>query len=170
MTSRPARFCIEGSKLEINATFLGQAIAFLIFAVICMKYIWPPLVNSIEKRQKEIADGLSNAEKAKKTLEIATSGAKDTIREAKEQAQKIIDDANKQRSEILDKAQQEALDEKQKIISQGRAEIEAERNKALEDLRSQISELAVEGASKILMEKSGKATDTLAVKSIENAL
>lgn len=156
--------------MEINATFLGQAVAFLIFAVVCMKYIWPPLMNAIEKRQKEIADGLSNAEKAKKALELATSGAKDTIKDARAEAQKIIDEANKQRADIIDKAQQEALGEKQKIIAQGRAEIEAERNKALEDLRTQISELAVEGAAKILMEKAGPATDAAAVKSIENAL
>ncbi len=50
--------------MEINATFLGQAVAFLIFAVICMKYVWPPLLGAIEKRQKEIADGLDSAEKA----------------------------------------------------------------------------------------------------------
>ena len=49
--------------MEINATFLGQAVAFLIFAVICMKYVWPPLLGAIEKRHKEIADGLDSAEK-----------------------------------------------------------------------------------------------------------
>ena len=124
-----------------------------------MKYIWPPLMNVIEKRQKEIADGLSNAEKAKKTLELATSGAKDTLKQARDQAQKIIEDANKQRAEILDRAQSEAGEEKAKILAQARAEIEAERNKAQEDLRSQISQLAVAGAEKILMEKANAETD-----------
>ena len=75
--------------MEINATFLGQAVAFLIFAVLCMKYVWPPLMNVLEKRQKEIADGLTAAEKAKKNLELANEGAKDTLRQAQAQAQKI---------------------------------------------------------------------------------
>ena len=114
--------------MEINATFLGQAVAFLIFAVLCMKYVWPPLINAIEKRQKEIADGLSNAEKAKKNLELANSGAKEALQEARAQAQKIVDEAQKQRSEILDKAAAEAVAEKARILEQARTEIEAVRN------------------------------------------
>ena len=93
--------------MEINATFVGQAVAFLIFAVLCMKFVWPPLINALEKRQKEIADGLTAAEKAKKSLELANENAKDTIRSAKVEAQKIIDEANKTRSQIIDKASEE---------------------------------------------------------------
>ncbi len=156
--------------MEINATFLGQAVAFLIFAVLCMKYVWPPLINAIEKRQKEIADGLSNAEKAKKNLELANSGAKEALQEARAQAQKIVDEAQKQRSEILDKAAAEAVAEKARILEQARTEIEAERNKAREELRSQISALAVAGAAKILGEKVNATTDKAALEQIGNSL
>lgn len=52
--------------MNLNATILGQAIAFVLFVLFCMKYIWPPIMAAIEKRQKEIADGLSSAERAKK--------------------------------------------------------------------------------------------------------
>ena len=63
--------------MEINATFVGQAVAFLIFAVLCMKFVWPPLINALEKRQKEIADGLTAAEKAKNAgKHIASSNKK----------------------------------------------------------------------------------------------
>ncbi len=156
--------------MEINATFLGQAVAFLIFAVLCMKYVWPPLINAIEKRQKEIADGLSNAEKAKKNLELANNGAKEALQEARAQAQKIVDEAQKQRSEILDKAAAEAVAEKAKILEQARTEIEAERNQAREELRSQISALAVAGAAKILGEKVNATTDKAALEQIGNSL
>ncbi len=95
--------------MEINATFLGQAVAFVIFVVLCMKWVWPPLMRALEKRQKDIADGLAAAEKAKKNLELAKSGSAETMRQAKLEAQKIIDAAQKQRSQILDKATEEAL-------------------------------------------------------------
>ena len=64
-----------------------------------MKYVWPPLINAIEKRQKEIADGLSNAEKAKKNLELANNGVKEALQEAKAQAQKIVDEATKENAD-----------------------------------------------------------------------
>lgn len=156
--------------MEINATFLGQAVAFLIFAVLCMKYVWPPLINAIEKRQKEIADGLSNAEKAKKSLELANNNAKEALQEARVQAQKIVDEAQKQRAEILDKAAAEATEAKAKILQQARTEIEAERNKAQEELRAEISALAVAGAAKILGDKSNSETDKVALEQIGNSL
>ncbi len=52
--------------MNLNATILGQAIAFVLFVIFCMKYVWPPIMAAIEKRQQEIADGLSSAERAKK--------------------------------------------------------------------------------------------------------
>ena len=57
--------------MNLNATILGQAIAFVLFVLFCMKYVWPPLMAAIEKRQKEIADGLASAERAHKDLDLA---------------------------------------------------------------------------------------------------
>ncbi len=156
--------------MEINATFLGQAVAVLIFVVLCMKYVWPPLMDVLEKRQKEIADGLSNAEKAKKNLELAKSNASDTLRNAKEEAQKIIDEAQKQRSMILDRAAEEATNEKNRIIDSAKAEIEAERNKAREELRAEVIALAVAGAEKILDKKMDSSSDHQMVKKIVDSL
>ncbi|KZH94882.1 hypothetical protein AWG50_18895 [Escherichia coli] len=53
--------------MNLNATILGQAIAFVLFVLFCMKYVWPPLMAAIEKRQKEIADGLASAERTGQT-------------------------------------------------------------------------------------------------------
>lgn len=156
--------------MEINATFLGQAVAFVIFVVLCMKWVWPPLMKALEKRQKEIADGLASAEKAKKNLELAKSGSAEALRQAKLEAQKIIDAANKQRSQILDKAAEEASAEKARILEAARAEIEAERNKAREELRAEVVNLALAGAEKILNKKVSSKSDQEMVKKIVEAL
>lgn len=156
--------------MEINATFLGQAVAFVIFVVLCMKWVWPPLMKALEKRQKEIADGLDSAEKAKKNLELAKSGSAEALRQAKLEAQKIIDAAQKQRSQILDKAAEEAAAEKSRILEAARAEIEAERNKAREELRAEVVNLALAGAEKILNQKVSSKTDQEMVKKIVEAL
>lgn len=156
--------------MEINATFIGQAVAFVIFVVLCMKFVWPPLMSALEKRQKEIAEGLANAEKAKKNLELAKSGASDTIRQAKAEAQKIIDDANKQRAMILDRANEEAVNEKTRIVEAAKAEIEAEKNKAREELRAEVIALAIAGAEKILDKKVDSSSDHQMVKKIVDSL
>lgn len=57
--------------MNINATLLGQLVAFAIFVWFCMKFVWPPLIGAINERQRKIEEGLSAAEKAKEDLASA---------------------------------------------------------------------------------------------------
>ena len=57
--------------MNINATLLGQTVAFVIFIAICWKYVWPPIISIMEEREKRIADGLEAAKKADDSLEEA---------------------------------------------------------------------------------------------------
>ncbi|MBS9436811.1 F0F1 ATP synthase subunit B [Photorhabdus noenieputensis] len=136
--------------MNINATILGQAIAFVLFVMFCMKFVWPPIMAAIEKRQKEIADGLSSAERAKKDLDLAQANATDQMKKAKAEAQVIIEQANKQKAQILDDAKVEAEQERNRIVTQAQAEIDAERKRAREELRKQVAMLAIAGAEKII--------------------
>jgi F-type H+-transporting ATPase subunit b len=136
--------------VNINATLLGQAIAFAMFVWFCMKYVWPPLMAAIEARQKLIADGLTQAERAGKDLELARAKATEKLKEAKAQATEIIEQANKRHAQIVEEAKAEGETERQKIIAQGEAEVDAERNRAREELRQQVSALAIAGAEKII--------------------
>ena len=136
--------------MNINATLLGQAIAFAIFVWFCMKYVWPPLISAIEERQKKIADGLTKAERAVKDLDLAKAKASDKLKEAKAQAAEIVEHANKSRNKIVEDAKTEAEVERLKIIAQGEAEIEAERNRVREELRLKVSMLAIACAEKII--------------------
>ncbi|WP_074012253.1 F0F1 ATP synthase subunit B [Candidatus Sodalis sp. SoCistrobi] len=140
--------------MNLNATILGQAIAFVLFVLFCMKYVWPPLMAAIEKRQKEIADGLASAERAKKDLDIAQAEATDHLKQAKVEAQAIIEQANKRKAQVVDEAKAEAKAEaeaeRNKILAQAQAEIDAERKRAREELRKQVAMLALAGAEKII--------------------
>lgn len=136
--------------MSINATLLGQAISFALFVWFCMKFVWPPLMNAIEERQKKIADGLADAGRAAKDLELAQAKATDQLKEAKVTANEIIEQANKRKSQIVEEAKAEAETERAKIIAQGKAEIENERNRVKDDLRKQVAALAIIGAEKIL--------------------
>lgn len=136
--------------MNINATLLGQTISFVIFVWCCMKYVWPPLMATIEARQKAIADGLSSAERATKDLHLAQTNAAEHIREAKQKASEIIEQANKRKVQIIDEAAVAAQLERDNILAMGRAAIEAERHRAKEELRKQVASLAIAGAERIL--------------------
>jgi F-type H+-transporting ATPase subunit b len=136
--------------MNVNATFIGEMIAFVVFVIFCMKYVWPPIIGAIEARQATIADGLAASDRAAKDLELAQEKATAQLKEAKAQAAEIIEAAKKRETQLVEEAAEKAHAEKEKILAAGHAEIETERNQAKEELRQQVAVLAVAGAEKIL--------------------
>ena len=152
--------------MNLNATLIGQLVAFAIFVWFCMKFVWPPIISAIEKRQSQIANALASAGAAKKEQADTKMLVEKEISEAKIQAQEILDLANKRRNEVLDEVKAEAEELKAKIIEQGYAEVEAERKRVQEELRVKVASLAIAGAEKIV----GRTVDEAANNDIIDKL
>lgn len=136
--------------MNINLTIIGQAIAFFIFVVFCMKYVWPPITGALAERKKKIAEGLDAADRAEHDLRLAQERAAADLRESKEQAAAIIEQANKRANQIVDEAKEQAHEEANRVKTAAQAELDQEVNRAKEVLRSQVAKLAIAGAEKIL--------------------
>ncbi|QTF92814.1 F0F1 ATP synthase subunit B [Halomonas sp. BM-2019] len=136
--------------MDINFTLIGQSIAFAFFVWFTMKFVWPPLNNAIEERQKKIADGLAASEQANQDLEVARAKADEELKAAKLQAAELIDQAKKRAAKLVEEETQRGHAEREKIIASGYAEVEAERTRVREDLRKQVAFLAIAGAEKII--------------------
>jgi len=131
-------------------TLLGQTIAMVVFVWFCMKFIWPPLINAIEERQTKIADGLAAAERGEQKLEKAQAEAEEIIADARKQALQILDQAHARANEIVAEGKAEGEREREKKLASARAEVDQEINRAREELRGQVSAIAVASAEKIL--------------------
>ena len=136
--------------MNINATLLAQTIMFALFVWFCMKFVWPPIMNALEQRKKLIADGLAEAERAKHDLELAARRSAEILHEAKEKGSEIVANGEKRASEIIETAKNQAKLEGERILAGAKAEIEQEVFRAKEQLRTQVSAIALAGASKIL--------------------
>ena len=79
--------------MNMTSTIIAQMAVFVVFVVICQKYIWPVLIAAMRQRQEAIASGLQAAEDADRRLAEAKSGAEDELNKAKEEASAIIEQA-----------------------------------------------------------------------------
>lgn len=136
--------------MNINATLIGEAIAFALLIWFCVRFIWPPLLNAISERQQKIADGLEAAERARAELKQADTQVAEEVRKARQQATEIIGKAQQQASQILDKARTDAQTEVSRQQAGAQTEIARMTERAREELRGQVAMLAVQGAEKIL--------------------
>ena len=144
--------------MNINATLIGQGIAFFLFVVFCMKYVWPPILHALEERKKKIADGLAAGEHGQREQALAEERAKQLLRQAKEQAGEIITRADKRAAEIVEEAKDDAKVEGQRLLTAARAEIDQEVNRVKEGLRGQVVSIALAGAGKVLEREVDEAT------------
>ena len=137
--------------MNITVTLIGQSIAFFLFVVFTMKYVWPPIINALEQRKKTIADGLAAGERGHQELELAQQRFAELVEEGKKKAVTILTQAQKRHDEIVEEAKMAAKKESEWIREGARSEIEQEKEIARQQLRQQVTELALQGAEQILM-------------------
>jgi F-type H+-transporting ATPase subunit b len=133
-----------------NLTLVIQGLAFFAVAWLVMKFGWPPIMAAIEERQQKIAEGLAAADRSQKDLALAQDKANEALKDARVKANEIIDQAHQRANQIVEAAKNEAIAEANRQKALAEAEIAAAANRAREDLRRQVSTLAVSGAEKLL--------------------
>ncbi len=136
--------------MSINATLIGQMITFTLLVWFTMKYIWPPLFESLEQRKKKIAEGLAAAEKGQEEIQLAEKKAKSLLVQAKEESANIVNLAQKRANALVEESKENAKKEGERLILAAEAQIEQAIQQAKEALRTEISVLALSAAEQIL--------------------
>ena len=136
--------------MDINLTLIGQTIAMIVFVWFCMKFIWPPILAALEERQQQIEEGLAAADLSLEKLVEAEAKADGIVDEARKQATGILDQAHARANEIVAEGKTDGVKERERQLMAAKAEIEQESNRAREELRGQVSAIAIASAEKIL--------------------
>jgi len=136
--------------MNINATLFVQLVVFFIGAWVTMKYIWPPLIKSLEDRQKKIADGLAAAERGNRSLDEAQRHIAKLEADARASGAARAAEAEKQAAAIVEAAKKDAEAERARILAQAKVDAEQEMARAKNALRDQVAVLAIAGVEQIL--------------------
>ena len=166
----PAAMAEGGLKLISFSTLIGEIVTFGILVYVVMKFVWPPLMNAVATRQKEIADGLAAGEQGRQDLAAAKDRKDELLGDARAKAGVLIADGEKRKSDIVDSARAVAESEKERILEHGRRELEMERSAMCRELEHKVGELAVAGASKILAREVDASTHADIVESLKQSM
>ena len=166
----PAPAFAAGLNLLSLWTLLGEIVTFAILVWVVMKYVWPPLMNAVETRRKEIAEGLAAGERGRKDLEAAERRKDELMADANAAAAKRLEESRKRGEEILAQARREAEGEKARIVAAGHQEVESERAAMRRELQTRLGELAVAGAARIVGREVDPAAHAGMVDSLKKEL
>lgn len=136
--------------------FFWMAVVFFIVLAILWKWGFPVIVKMTNDRKAYIDDSLRKAHEANERLANIQKEGESILQEARERQAQILKEATETRDAIVEKAQDKAKDESAWLLGEAKAEIESEKQNAIRDIRSQVAELSIQIAEKILREKLSK--------------
>lgn len=151
-------------------TILAQGVTFLLFFFLIKKFALTKIVDTLEDRRKTIEDSLDKAEEINKQNEEAEKRVNELLAKARAEAEEIIASSQKEAGVVLTDAENNALKRAEKIISDGKIQIEAEVIKAREALKKETLSLVAQATEAVLGETVDvKKHEALINKSIQEA-
>lgn len=130
-----------------------MTIVFLVVLAVLWKWGFPAITKMVKERKDYIDDSLRKAHEANEKLAHIQQEGESILQEAREKQASILKEATATREAIVAKAQTQAKDEGARLLTDAKAEIENEKRQAIGEIRSQVAEVSVKIAEKILREK-----------------
>ena len=124
--------------------------SFLAVFFILKKFAWKPILSMLQEREESIEQALKAADKARESIEKMQADNERVLKEAFAERDKIFRQAQEVKEKIVREAREAAVREKDKIMDETRAAIEAEKNAAIKEMRNVAAELSVHVAEKLL--------------------
>jgi F-type H+-transporting ATPase subunit b len=132
---------------------IAQVFNFAIVAFVLWRFAFKPVLATIDARQQKIAAGLKYAEDMKAQLAASQQESAALLKSAQLEANRIIEDSRKTAKELDERAQKEAVERANGIISKAQQAIELEHKKMLAEARTEIARLVVSTTERVLAKK-----------------
>ena len=144
---------VETGGLTINLFWvISSAATFILFLAIIWTFAFAPISHMLADRKARIEQGLADAETARHERESSAIDRAEAIHQARREAKEILDRAQKVAQETRDEDIAATRDELERMRVRAAAEIEAEKSRALSDLRAEVADLALQAAGRVVGE------------------
>jgi F-type H+-transporting ATPase subunit b len=115
-------------------------------------YAWKPLLGALQQREEHVRSSLERAEQARAEAERILEDNRKQLANAGAEASRILAEGRSLGEKLKNELLEQANRQSRKMIDQAKQEIDREKDAALEKLRSEVANLAIGAAEKILDE------------------
>jgi F-type H+-transporting ATPase subunit b len=131
-------------------SLIAYLVNFIVLLGILFFFAYKPLVRLMDQRAERIRESLEAADQARQEAATSREAVEEALNEARQQGQRLLDQtreaAERYRAEEMDRARQEA----ENFVLRARAEIQRERDAAIEEVRSNFGDLAITAAERVI--------------------
>ena len=130
--------------------FMWTIVTFLIVLFILKWKAWGPLMSALDKRESDIREALSSAEKAREKADKVAEDYDEMIRQAQSEAQKIVAESKAAGEQVRDGIKKAAEKEAREILDKAQVQIDSEKKKAVQEIKSVVVDFSLQAASKVI--------------------
>ena len=130
--------------------FFWSVITFLIVFVILRWKAWGPLMQALDDREAQIKDSLNKAEKMIQEQESSAEENEALLAKAREEAKNIVGQAKEVGDKLKHKFEEDGRIKYEELVESASEQINAEKQKALSDIKNIVAEIALEASEKII--------------------
>jgi F-type H+-transporting ATPase subunit b len=142
----------DAGLLDVNGTLIAEVVAFILMVLVLAKWVYPPIMRIATEREKKIEAGVRAAEDAQKRLLEVQEQVEKTLDEARSQARDIVGRAHREATVEAEEVRVKGRAEGEALVERARTEIAAERDRAGQELRTEVGNLVVDAASRVIGE------------------
>lgn len=126
--------------------------AFFVVLVVVGKILTPRIQKTLAERTDAIEGGIKRAEDAQAEAQALAKQYRDQLAEARHEAARLREEAREQGAQIKAELREEAQAEARRLVEAAHAQIEADRQQAFAQLRTEIGRLSTDLAARIVGE------------------
>ena len=133
--------------------FIWQTILFIALLLLLKKYAWGPILNAVNEREEGIKNALAEADKARQEMQNITADNERILNEARATRDGMLKEARDMKTNMIEEAKDEAKAQANKLMEQTKTAIQNEKLAAIADIKSQVANLSIDIAEKVVKEE-----------------
>jgi F-type H+-transporting ATPase subunit b len=139
-----------GGLIQLNATLLVQVVSFVILLAVLHRFVYRPLLATLEARSTVIREQLAEAQAAREAAQRQQAEFEQRLTAAQAEAQATRERALREAAETRERLTADARQEAARLVAEARAEIEQSVRRARQELRAEVGALAIEVAERVI--------------------
>ena len=155
-----------GGLLTVDGgLMIWTLIVFGLLFVVLKKYAWPQILGAVEAREKKLEEQIANTARLQEEAKRLVEQQQQALADARGQAQALLAEAKAQAERDRTSSVEKTKAEQDELLARARREINAERDRAIGDLRREAVDLSLSAASKLIGERLDSDADRKLVTS-----
>ncbi|TSA05648.1 MAG: ATP synthase F0 subunit B [Nitrospiraceae bacterium] len=133
-----------------SSLIFWEIVSFAILLFILAKYAFPPILHTLDERERKIRESIESAERRSAEAERRMAEYEAKMKASQKEAEEMIAQAKARAQQMKEDNERQLSADAERIKTAAAREIEQERRKALDDVRRYAGELALQVAGKVL--------------------